>query len=246
MFSLKRVGWLVFSIGAFILIGLLIWQPFGWLRPSAELLSKEAAQGLVQDRYQGQVVQIELADQQYHILLEKYDQRYEIKLDAESGEVVSFERISTGSPSPAVELTEDEVRAIVLAMANGELTSVEKIVSNGVAVYQAVVKAGNTQTTLTVDAISGSVLTSTSTTNTIEQAPKNLTASEAGQIAVQQVNGSVDDIDFETQNGLSYYLVEVKTADRREATVQIQAITGEVMSVTWDDRKKSDDDKADE
>ncbi|GIN91014.1 PepSY domain-containing protein [Siminovitchia terrae] len=32
-----------------------------------------------------------------------------------------------------------------------------------------------------------------------------------------------------------YYLVEVERDKEKEATVQINAITGEVLSITWDD-----------
>lgn len=34
---------------------------------------------------------------------------------------------------------------------------------------------------------------------------------------------------------MTYYFVQIDTKDEKGATVQIQAITGEVKSVTWDD-----------
>ncbi|WP_019155394.1 PepSY domain-containing protein [Robertmurraya massiliosenegalensis] len=68
-----------------------------------------------------------------------------------------------------------------------------------------------------------------------EQPPKHLSEQEAISIALQSVTGEVDDIDLEQSNGLIYYLVEVEVNDDKEATVQINAISGEVMSITWDD-----------
>lgn len=68
-----------------------------------------------------------------------------------------------------------------------------------------------------------------------EQPPQLLTKSEAAQLALQHIPGEVDDVDWEQSRGTGYYLVEIELDDDREATVQIHAITGEVMSVTWDD-----------
>ncbi len=60
---------------------------------------------------------------------------------------------------------------------------------------------------------------------------------DAERIALTQVPGKVDDTDYEDDEdkGQSYYLVDIDTPDEREATVQVNAISGAVMSVTWDD-----------
>ncbi|MFK4997302.1 PepSY domain-containing protein [Bacillus sp. N9] len=64
-----------------------------------------------------------------------------------------------------------------------------------------------------------------------------MTKAEAIEIALATVQGQVDDVDLEESNGLSYYLVEIELEndDEREATVHINAITGEVVTITWDD-----------
>ncbi|VDG98337.1 Peptidase propeptide and YPEB domain [Lysinibacillus sphaericus] len=65
-----------------------------------------------------------------------------------------------------------------------------------------------------------------------------LTEQQAIQIALRQLNGEVDDVDFvETSEG-GYYLVEIEIdvdEGPDEATYQIHAISGKIMSVTWDD-----------
>ncbi|OLS41858.1 PepSY domain-containing protein [Bacillus sp. MRMR6] len=73
-----------------------------------------------------------------------------------------------------------------------------------------------------------------------EQQPKSLSNEEAIQIALNQVQGEVDSIVLETKDGQTYYLVEVETPNDQEAVVQVHAITGEVMSVTWDDHDDDD------
>lgn len=73
-----------------------------------------------------------------------------------------------------------------------------------------------------------------------EDIQKKLTVEEAMEIALKQVPGIVDDVDEEQINGMNYYLVEVESNDGREATVEINAITRKIESLTWDD---DDDDE---
>jgi len=74
-----------------------------------------------------------------------------------------------------------------------------------------------------------------------EEPPKNVTEQEAAAIALEQVQGTVDDVEMEKVDGITYYFVEVETNDGREAKVEINAITGEVKSFTWDDQGQDDD-----
>lgn len=65
-----------------------------------------------------------------------------------------------------------------------------------------------------------------------------LTEQQAIQIALRQLNGEVDDVDFVKTSEGGYYLVEIEIDvddGPDEATYQIHAISGKVMSVTWDD-----------
>lgn len=64
---------------------------------------------------------------------------------------------------------------------------------------------------------------------------KQISEAEAISIALTKVKGEVDDVDLEQSGGESYYLVSIETVNGEEGTVQIHAITGEVMSITWDD-----------
>ncbi|SMQ68830.1 Uncharacterized membrane protein YkoI [Bacillus sp. OV166] len=239
--------WILISFLLFIYLLFFSWQKFGPNNVSAEILSKQEAKNLVQDRYQGTVTQIKLADGQFHIELEKEENLYSIKLDAISGKILSFIKKGTNSPPanqpPATLLSEDEIKKIILAVANGTITSFEKIESDSGTIYKALVKEGNKQTTLTVHAVTGKILSST--TSTINESPKRLTEAEAREIAKKQVNGTVNHIWLETKGEQTYYLVEIETKDDREAIVQIHAITGNVMSVTWDDDNKDNDNNDD-
>lgn len=64
--------------------------------------------------------------------------------------------------------------------------------------------------------------------------PNPITEAQAITIALSQVNGEVDDVEMGSLDGKSYYLVEIEGGDD-EATVRIDAITGEVLSIYWDE-----------
>lgn len=192
---MKKISWFWVAICSIILVIVFVsFQQFGKLTPSADMLTEKEAEKLVKERYQGNISSIKLANQQYHIELEKQNHLYSVKLDSSSGKVLSFTQTGTGTtttkPTPAqTPPQQEEVK---------------------------------------------------------EETPKRLTDKEAVEIAVTQVQGEVDDIWLETENNQTYYLIKIETNDDREATVQIHAITGDVMSVAWDDheskQKENEDD----
>lgn len=58
---------------------------------------------------------------------------------------------------------------------------------------------------------------------------------EAKEIALQQINGTIDEFETKDIYGVIYYFVEVERNDGEEGTVQIHGFTGEVVSISWDD-----------
>jgi uncharacterized membrane protein YkoI len=196
---MKKVSWFWVAICSIILVIVFVsFQQFGKLTPSADMLTEKEAEKLVKERYQGNISSIKLANQQYHIELEKQNHLYSVKLDSSSGKVLSFTQTGTGT-------------------ATGTTTT----------------KPTPAQTPPQQEEVK-------------EETPKRLTDKEAVEIAVTQVQGEVDDIWLETENNQTYYLIKIETNDDREATVQIHAITGDVMSVAWDDheskQKENEDD----
>ena len=69
---------------------------------------------------------------------------------------------------------------------------------------------------------------------TTEQKPILLTEQQVISIASAQFTGEVEDVDFENAADGGYYLVEIDTAEE-EVTVQIHAITGKILSVSFDE-----------
>jgi uncharacterized membrane protein YkoI len=67
-----------------------------------------------------------------------------------------------------------------------------------------------------------------------------LTEDEAAKLALGKVDGTVTDVDIEKVQGKWYYFVEIDTPDGREADVQLNAASGAIISVTWDDDDDDD------
>jgi len=75
--------------------------------------------------------------------------------------------------------------------------------------------------------------------------PVFIGAERARKIAASHVKGTAEDVELKGADaGNAYYLVEVDVESGRDADVQVNAVSGAIMSVIWDDEddKGSDDD----
>ncbi|PRX68865.1 peptidase YpeB-like protein [Cohnella sp. SGD-V74] len=75
--------------------------------------------------------------------------------------------------------------------------------------------------------------------------PVFIGAERARKIAAAHVRGTAEDVELKgAAAGNAYYLVEVDVEGGRDADVQVNAVSGAIMSVIWDDEddKGSDDD----
>ncbi|MDH6349584.1 PepSY domain-containing protein [Brevibacillus sp. 1238] len=68
-----------------------------------------------------------------------------------------------------------------------------------------------------------------------ELAKSGISLDRAKQIALQQVAGTFDSIEVEHKNGATVYEVEIKTDENREVKVSIDPLTGQVLSIMWED-----------
>ncbi|WP_051507327.1 PepSY domain-containing protein [Saccharibacillus sacchari] len=75
-----------------------------------------------------------------------------------------------------------------------------------------------------------------------------LSEKEAEKIAAKSLadaGSKVEDTDADLrteEDGQAYYLVEIELEDGREASVQINAVSGTILSTTWDEDKDADED----
>ncbi|EJL41790.1 hypothetical protein BAG01nite_12380 [Brevibacillus agri] len=70
---------------------------------------------------------------------------------------------------------------------------------------------------------------------TSEIAKSGISLDRAREIALQQVAGTFDGIEVEQKDGMAVYEVEVVTAENREVKVAVDPLTGQVLSIMWED-----------
>ena len=233
-----KQNWFWF-IGGLILTIAIIFGVKQLLYPeTAQAFTEKEIQNVVEQRYTGKIMKIERNEQQFLVDLKRDTGIYKVKLDAHTAEIISLSKIKDIEPKEEKEvdqqqLTEKEVETLITKNYEGELKSVKLVTIQDEQVYQAIVKEGNKQTTLTVNSETGDIITTES--ETITDPPKRLTEQEAGQIALKEVQGEIDDIDLENVGGVAYYYVDIETTEGDDAVVQINAITGEVESLKWDE-----------
>ncbi|EEE45316.1 PepSY domain-containing protein [Roseibium alexandrii] len=72
--------------------------------------------------------------------------------------------------------------------------------------------------------------------------PTALTEAQAIEIALKEVPGTVQETEFEREDGKEIFEVEIVTADGVEMEVEIDAASGTILEIEQDDDYDDDDD----
>ncbi|HJF34266.1 MAG TPA: PepSY domain-containing protein [Sporosarcina psychrophila] len=187
----------------------------------------------LESMYGGTVNQIAMEDGVYKAEMSRSGASYTAEIDATTGSVIAL--LQTGEKKEEVPqvLSEAEVKGIIAEKYSGEVERISLNTSEEVPVYEVKLSKDPKFTKVTVDANTGKTI-SENVKETIEENVL-ITKEKAIAIAQKQLKGEVDDVSYEKTNDGGYYLIEIESADDREGTFQIHAISGKVMSVTWDD-----------
>ncbi|WP_406944752.1 PepSY domain-containing protein [Halobacillus sp. SY10] len=141
-------------------------------------------------------------------------------------------------------LTESDIREKVQTQYNGEITDVTSTEGHYLAtieleegVYEVAVlkKDGRISDIKPIEKFQDNDSTTSSDSQSENTKTQPITEEKAKAVALNEIEGEVDDIDFESEVDPAFYLVEIERPGGEEATVQIHALSGEIMSVTWDD-----------
>lgn len=225
---------LIIAASGFLLAALLVFAAIQFTNVSAsESITESEARELIKDRYQGEILNLKKVNSTYLIEMKRGEGIYQIKLSENGGEILSFEKKEPISNGEQKQLDEEKIKEIIQAEESGELLSLKRVTHKEKSAFEAIVQKDEAKIKITVDALNGEILSRAAVETKVPV--RNLTEEEAIQIAQKNEPGEVDDISFEETDSGSYYLVEIEKDDGREAAVQIHAITGKVMSVTWDD-----------
>lgn len=219
---------------------------------SAEPLTEETARQMVDERYGGEINEIKLMNNEFHIDLTLPTGTYKLKIDRSDGGVLAMEQTEAAEVEED-ELSEEQIRQMIKEEVPGKIEKIEKKVMEDQVHYKAKIETEKQNIDLVIDAITGEIIdrqeeNKPSDTEKPVDKDKNetidsiLTEAQAIFIALETVDphrkGEVDDVDLETVDGQIYYFVEVEfdsdDDSDDEAVVQINAITGEVGPIVWD------------
>ncbi|MCM3135634.1 PepSY domain-containing protein [Paenibacillus polysaccharolyticus] len=244
----RKLLWLgAGTLAVALVVALVWWKPW---EPAREQLSADAVAQSVLNQYPGEIIHTTLKDGTYLMQLRSETGLYDVQVDAFTAAVQSIKRLEANPQSEEKTLwSREQMKSELLKQRAGEqLVSLELVEQQGSPVYTAVVKGkDNSRQELTIDPYTGEVISSKAIKSTpsseaggtTEKEPQFLSEKQAEQKALARVPGEVDDVELRgTNSGNPYYLVEIDLEDGREATVQVNAISGAIRSVTWD---KDDD-----
>lgn len=209
---------------------------------ATEELSVQEASVLISDLYGGSVESIEEKNGIFYMRVLRKNLDYDFQIDSETGTILQLSEIG-GKTSPDVSTpikSKEEIRALFSNQQAGTVRSISFQDAGEKPQYIVEISNQETLKTLIVNAITGEILT-----EDVKQqnAPNTQTATiisseKAKQIALSQLNGTVEYVAYEGGNDGGYYLVEID-GENQEATFQIHAVSGKVMSVS--DYEQDDD-----
>lgn len=195
-------------------------------------LTAAAAEREVLEQYGGEIVQSRADGDGYKVTLQSSEGLYELTVAGAEARILSITRLESSKP---------------------EATETPGLASPSAS--PATMPAGSESPAATDNPDPGESANPTAPGATPDKpeatppAPKptgspsvHISEVRAAELALQKVPGKVQDVDKEREDGQWYYFVEIETNDLREAEVQLNAVTGTVISVAWDDADDDDDD----
>jgi uncharacterized membrane protein YkoI len=141
-------------------------------------------------------------------------------------------------------LSTDEVEKIALQEVAGVVEEIELEKKSGKVIYEVDIEKDDVDYDLYIDAYSGEIYTinrdddddddNLNPSNSGQYNKNIISQADATAIAERAVNGKVVEIEKNADDGFIKYEVELQT-DRGEAEVEIDASSGKVLEVEWDD-----------
>ncbi|MBX4152137.1 PepSY domain-containing protein [Paenibacillus lautus] len=197
-----------------------VWSPFS--RSTSAMSMDEVVEEVLSQYPGGEITKTALDGGVYRLELQSATGTYEMTVDARQGDIVSIEQRDKtavkpdpepGGPREPDQPTETDPDNPPSEPADNGGKGAAEGAGDG--------ESGN-----------GS--------GTSEPPATMITKEYAIKLSLEKVPGTVEDVEYRESKSSRYYLVEIERADGREATIQVHAITGKIMTVTWDDE---DDDE---
>lgn len=206
-------------LGAVMLVAVMIivnavWSPFS--RSTSAMSTDEVVEEVLSQYPGGEITRTSLDGEVYRLELQSANGTYEMTVDARQGDIVSIQQLDEGASQPPTEPVEP-------TEPNPDIPPSEPADHGG------------------KEAAGGTTGGESGIGSDSSEPPATMITKEyAIKLSLEKVPGKVEDVEYRENKSSRYYLVEIEREDGREATIQVHAITGKIMTVTWDDE---DDDE---
>lgn len=125
----------------------------------------------------------------------------------------------------------------------GDITNIQLAIDDGVKQYEVDVTKGNKEYDVDIDSSSGKIIEFDKEQKDDEDEKEKelqnispaISLDQAIKTALKSAKGTVNETDLDQENNRLVYEIEIDTADKREATVSVDAKNGDVISVELDD-----------
>ncbi|MGG3504265.1 PepSY domain-containing protein [Paenibacillus lautus] len=207
----KKVSLLlgVVMLVAVLIIVNAVWSPFS--SSTSAMSTDEVVEEVLSQYPGGEITKTTLDGGVYRLELQSATGTYEMTVDSRQGDIVSIQQLNQRAsqpPTEPVEPTEPDPDTPPSEPADHGDKEATGGTTGG--------ESGN-----------GS--------GTSEPPATMITKEYAIKLSLEKVPGTVEDVEYRENKSSRYYLVEIEREDGREATIQVHAITGKIMTVTWDD-----------
>ncbi|MEI2340153.1 MULTISPECIES: PepSY domain-containing protein [Priestia] len=125
----------------------------------------------------------------------------------------------------------------------GDITNIQLAIDDGVKQYEIDITKGNKEYDVDIDSSSGKIIEFDEEQKDDEDEKEEelqnispaISLDQAIKTALKSAKGTVNETDLDQENNRLVYEIEIDTADKREATVSVDAKNGGVISVELDD-----------
>ncbi|MED4061925.1 PepSY domain-containing protein [Priestia megaterium] len=125
----------------------------------------------------------------------------------------------------------------------GDITNIQLAIDDGVKQYEVDITKGNKEYDVDIDSSSGKIIEFDEEQKDDEDEKEEelqnispaISLDQAIKTALKSAKGTVNETDLDQENNRLVYEIEIDTADKREATVSVDAKNGAVISVELDD-----------
>ncbi|MBY0076706.1 PepSY domain-containing protein [Priestia aryabhattai] len=125
----------------------------------------------------------------------------------------------------------------------GDITNIQLAVDDGVKQYEVDITKGNKEYDVDIDSRSGKIIEfdedqkddDDEKEENLQNISPAVSLDQAIKTALKSAKGTVNETDLDQENSRLVYEIEIDTADKREATVSVDAKNGDVISVEIDD-----------